>query len=99
MWQLLMFAGTHSTTMLRLVFCMRRQTDPGTGMLFHLLAARNMWDRTLNLYSYCEPNDVCLKRHNLQDKVPLKWMRAGLTTADAVNAYNSSKLKTIIRAK
>ena len=55
-----------------------------------------MWDRTLNLYGYCEPNDVCLERHNLQNKDPMKKMRAGHTKADAINAYNSSKLKTFI---
>lgn len=96
-YQVCMYQGTHSTSMIREILRMRKQTDVHSGTVSPAMAARVMYDRTLNIYGYCEACDICLERHNCQDKPALSRLREGHTKADAKKAYARGKLKTYIR--
>jgi hypothetical protein len=98
-YQLLMYAGTHSTGMERAVLRMRKQTDVNGGTVSPAMAGSIMYDRMLNVHGFCDDVDLIQEQHNFPDKESLSKLRPGHTKAAAQEAYRRGKTRTRIRAR
>jgi hypothetical protein len=98
-YQLLLYEGSHSTSMVREVLRLLTQTDTEHGLYSPAMATRVMYDRYVNLRGYNEALDIVNEQQNRKHKPSLARLRPNHSVKDAQKAYARGSFFAMFRER